>query len=351
MPSALAAAADDEDGGVGGREVESAKAVKEKYEESLLSEAAVIAVGVGTTPDGRVGVHVYVNQDLARPAIPSTLDGVPVSVIESPPFVAHDGPCNVGACHDDVEALPVRMGTSTGNVNGVFAGTLGYRVRRIGPLATSEVGYITNNHVAAASGGGLCPAQLNPAVLPAFGVDQCQPGLLDAGGICVFPKIGDLVQVVPLVMGPSFLNTVDAAFVRSNRACVSKNIRDIGAPGATVGFPTLNSILKLSGRSSGLVSVKVTTINTTVDVNYGGCGVARFVNQALTSPIAPALSASRPGDSGSPVVTAGKAARGLNFAGNGFNGVINPIPLVLNALGVQIDTAPDAVPVGGQTCP
>ena len=70
------------------------------------------------------------------------------------------------------------------------------------------------------------------------------------------------------------------------------------------------------------------------------------MNQAVTEPVTGA-SASRPGDSGSPVTTTGRAPRGLNFAGDGFHGIINPIPLVLNSLGVQIDTAKDDVPVAG----
>jgi hypothetical protein len=342
---------DDDDGGTNRTDVDAATQVKKKYENSIMTQSGVMAVGVGEDASGRVGIHVYVRQGGPRPAIANQLDGVPVTVIEAAPFVAHDGNCDgTPPCHDDVEALPVPMGTSTGNVNGVFAGTLGYRVRRIGPT-TSEVGYITNNHVAAASGGSLCPAQVNPANLAAFGVDQCQPGLLDAGGACVAPKIGDLVQVVPIVMGTSYLNTVDAAFVRSNRRCVSKNIRDIGAPGATAAMPLLGSILKLSGRTSGLITIKVSTINATVDIFYGvGCGSARFVNQAITIPVAPATAASRPGDSGAPVVTTTRLPRGLNFAGNGFNGIINPMPLVLNALGVQIDTALDQPYLGG-TCP
>ena len=58
-------------------------------------------------------------------------------------------------------------------------------------------------------------------------------------------------------------------------------------------------------------------------------------------------SAALPGDSGSPVVNLVESSIipvGLNFAGNGFNGIINPVPLVLNALGVAIDTAPDEAP-------
>ena len=78
------------------------------------------------------------------------------------------------------------MGVSTGNVNGTFAGTLGARVFRIGMSDT--VGYITNNHVATAADPSLCPAQLNPAHMPAFGVEQGQPGLLDADDTCLDRK-------------------------------------------------------------------------------------------------------------------------------------------------------------------
>ncbi len=82
-------------------------------------------------------------------------------------------------------------------------------------------------------------------------------------------------------------------------------------------------------------------------VGYETCGDALFVNQTITSPVPPATSASLPGDSGSPVVQkAGDSITpiGLNFAGNGFNGIINPAPLVFYALGVEIDQAPDEAP-------
>jgi hypothetical protein len=78
--------------------------------------------------------------------------------------------------------------------------------------------------VAAASGPSLCPAQLNPAEMPTFGVEQCQPGLLDAGGACADPPVGALVQAVPIIMGGEFDNTVDAAFVSSTRGWVDKMI-------------------------------------------------------------------------------------------------------------------------------
>ena len=327
--------------------INTAKAAQAKHQGSMLKQPGVHGVGVGLMEDGkRVGIHVFVAKGRQRPALPAELDGVPVRFVESGRFMAHDGPCDSGVpCHFQTLVLPVQMGNSTSNDNGIFAGTLGYRVFRRGD--PSQVGYIVPNHLAAASGSHLCPAQINPENLAAFGTNQCQPGRLDAAGnACIAPPIGDLVHVVPLVMGEEYLNTVDAAFVRSNRGCVSKTIRDIGNPSSTAAFPALNSTLKLSGRTSGLRTVKVVAINVSVPVDYGSsCETALFVNQAITAPIpgsaASGLAASLPGDSGAPVVTSSRRPVGMNFAGDGFFGVINPMPLVLDALGVQIDTAGD----------
>ena len=335
-------------------QMNNAKAAQAKHQPALMKQPGVRGVGVGLMEDGkRVGIHVFVAKGQRRPEMPKQLEGVPVRIIEAGPFKAHDGPCDSSSpCHIGEVALPVQMGNSTSNDNGQFAGTLGFRVMRRGD--PSIVGYITNNHIAAASGGNLCPAQINPENLPAFETQQCQPGKLDAsGGICVAPPIGNLVQVVPLIMGGEFLNTVDAAFVQSNRGCVSKTIRDIGNPTANAAFPKLNSILRLSGRTSGLRRVKVITINAAVLVDYdAACGEALFVNQAVTVAVT-GSSASLPGDSGAPLVNGDRKAIGLNFAGgiaDGISvGIITPMPLVLNALGVVIDTAPNEPPAA--TCP
>src|SRR5262249_9711064 len=83
----------------------------------------------------------------------------------------------------EISTLPFPMGISTGNDNGLLPGTREYRFMRMGNPA--DVGYVTNNHVAAASGTTLCPAQLSPTNLPVFNLNQCQPGLLDARGTCV----------------------------------------------------------------------------------------------------------------------------------------------------------------------
>jgi hypothetical protein len=333
--------------------IEAATAVLEQHKSELLALPGVTAVGVGMMRDGAtVGIHLYIQQGADARPMPRSMDGIPVRVMEGgDAFEAHDrgefsAEDEASIDHTRIFNLPVPMGISTGNVNGIFAGTLGYRVTRLGNPA--DVGYVTNNHVAAASGPNLCPAQLNPANLPVFTLNQCQPGRLDARGICVPPPIGALVQAVPLVMGNQFLNTVDAAFVQSRRGCVSKNILDVGAPNSAPAFPQLGDTLLLSGRTSGLITIRVQTVNATVAVSYNGgiCGVARFVNQVITVPVSSGA-ASLPGDSGSPVVRLVGSSIipvGLNFAGNGFNGLVNPVLLVLNALGVAIDTAPDEAP-------
>jgi hypothetical protein len=336
-----------------------ASAALAPHRDHLMGQPGVTAVGIGRMADGTtVGIHIYMQAGsaVAAAAMPKALNGVPVRVfVGGGPIVAHrDRTANLSTVpsnsnHMGSFALPVPMGVSTGNVNGEFAGTLGYRVHRLGH--PDEVGYVTNNHVAAASGPDLCPAALLPATLPDFGTPQCQPGLLDAGGVCVPPEIGALTQVIPLVFGEQFQPTVDTAFVVSNRGCVSNTIEEVGAPNEQPAFPQLSARLLLSGRTSGLIEIEVQTIQASVTVGYETCGAALFVNQTITSPLPPATSASLPGDSGSPVVQkAGDSITpiGLNFAGNGLIGIINPAPLVFHALGVEIDQAPDETPTG--TC-
>lgn len=314
--------------------------IQKRNEDKLFAIPGVVAVGVGSLEGGGgSALHIYLNQAVpgaSATALPLDVEGLPVQIFETDEIKALDGP--PGANHRLVYPRPVPMGVSTGNVNGIFAGTLGYRVIRIGQ--SSNVGYITNNHVGAASGPGLCPAQLNPANLPAFGLDQCQPGLLDAGGVCVPPVIGDLVQAVPIVMGQAFQNTVDAVFVQSTRALVSKSILDIGNPSPSIQAPAVGLAVRKSGRTTGLTLGNIATVNATVDVGYGAaCGVARFVGQIIITP----GGFSAPGDSGSPILGGldslfRRKPVGLLFAGSSTITVANSISDVLGALHAQIDT-------------
>ena len=91
-------------------------------------------------------------------------------------------------------------------------------------------------------------------------------------------------------------------------------------------LPTFDSALGLAlpgmplikrGRTTGVTTGTVDSINATVNVSYGpACGTARFVGQAITSA---GLGAS--GDSGSVVLDSNTLTPvGLFFAGSPFNG-------------------------------
>jgi hypothetical protein len=141
-------------------------------------------------------------------------------------------------------------------------------------------------------------------------------------------------------MGGSFQNTVDAAFVQSSRARVNKTILDIGNPSPTIIEPVIGASVRKSGRTTGLTTGTINTINTSINVGYTSCGTARFVGQIIITP----GSFSAAGDSGSPILrnvwdSAGRRRPvGLLFAGSSTLTVANRIGDVLGALHSQIDT-------------
>jgi hypothetical protein len=317
-------------------------------EAHLFSLPGVVGVGIGLTePGDALAIHVYLNGDVpeaSQAAIPPEVDGIPVRILETDVIVPRDGP--PGTNHRQVFNLPVPMGVSTSNAATGFTGTLGMRVRRIGQ--PDVVGYITNNHIAAAAGPNSCPTSLNPANFQANPL-QCHPGLVDApGGTC--RPIGNLVQVTPLIMG-QFQNTVDAAFVSSNRELVANTILDIGVPFPVVATPAMNQSVRKSGRTTGLTTGTIQTINMTFDLNYdppgtpaGTCGTATFIGQIAITP----GTFSAQGDSGSvigvPLFTlptgqpVGFVPVALLFAGSSTTTFANPLSDVLGALHAVIDS-------------
>jgi hypothetical protein len=308
--------------------------VQRNHEAQLLSSPGVLAVAIGLAEGGDdLALHVYLDVNTAsasRAAIPQQADGIPVVIVETDEFVARDA----GPAHRLQYNLPVPMGVSTSNDNECFAGTLGARVYRKGN--SSRVGYITNNHVAAAGGANLCPNRA------AFGEDQFQRGRLDNNcGLTGLKKIGDLIQFIPIVFGGAFENTVDAAFVLSSRTLVQKTILDIGNPSSTILEPALNMPVQKSGRTTGRTFGTITGIYATIAVDYGPCGSAKFVNQMIITP----GSFSAGGDSGSLILhrTLKDSSNrfrpvGLLFAGSETLTVGNRISDVLGALSSVIDT-------------
>lgn len=133
---------------------------------------------------------------------------------------------------------------------------------------------------------------------------------------------------------------VDAAFVQSTRNLVNKFILDIGNPSPTVQEPAVGLGVRKSGRTTGMTTGTIQTINATVNVSYGGgCGTAKFVGQTIITP----GGFSTAGDSGSLILggTDGSGRRkpvGLLFAGSSSFTVANRISDVLGALHARIDT-------------
>jgi len=261
-----------------------------------------------------------------------------VIVKGSSEIVIHDGGVGCDPCHAQQQQLPVEMGGSTSTEWGCFAGTLGFVA--CDPV-TQKRGYVSNNHIATASGFNLC--ENGPP-----GLMGLHTASLDANPVCFgnTTQIGTLEKVVTLLNFPTS-NLADAAFVASSDTQTSPMILDIGMPTNTPGSPTLGSCVCKSGRTSGMTCGRIDLVNATLNVSGYCLGILRFQQivgytadascpgGSCTHPPCPM---SEPGDSGSPVLDSNNNIVALNFAGdndgNGFGADINN---VLNELGVTLD--------------
>jgi hypothetical protein len=289
-------------------------AIQARNEDRFLQIAGARGIGIGLDGENYV-FHVFLNTSAGRrDAVPAAIEGVRVQVIETDDFVAR-------STLTAIFPLPVPAGVSTGNKQGCFAGTRGFLMYK-----GTQVGYITNNHVAVAGGKFLC---INSAPI---GTPEIQPGTYDAVPQCSITystTIGTLDSYVTIKGGN---NLVDAAFVSSNTSTISSVINVLGTPTKNAQDPAINMIVKKSGRTTEVTTGTISTINATVMINYGaGCGNYKFVGQFVVTP----GSFSAAGDSGSPVVDANNNPVGLLFAGSSSSTICNPIKTVMSQLGVS----------------
>ena len=72
-------------------EVARATAAKEKHANRLMSDSAILGVGVGKSSDDRsqAALVIYVDKDVASRPIPTQLDGVRTKVIRTDRFRAY----------------------------------------------------------------------------------------------------------------------------------------------------------------------------------------------------------------------------------------------------------------------
>lgn len=323
----------------------------------------VVGVGLGHKwvrgeDTGRKAVVVLVEKkyrksDLRRSAVlPKTIDGLPTDVIE------------VGNIRLLTDLLidrkqrlrPAQPGLSISHYK-VSAGTFGCVVR---DLATDEQLILSNNHVLAnLSDGSDERAQPGDPIL--------QPGLYD-GGDTEDNVIARLERFVPLqreykiplckiaklfegwlnyvinFFRPEYriqvwrqnekVNLVDCAVAKPlDASMIDPNILEIGLPKG-IKKPQAGMLVKKSGRSSGLTFSIVLATDVAVRVSLNNNEYGIFTDQVLAGPM------SKPGDSGSLVLSEDNYAVGLLFAGSESATMFNRLANVLEALQVDLVIQP-----------
>jgi hypothetical protein len=253
------------------------------------------------------------------------------------------------ADHQDREPRPIQLGVSGGNVNDrsrlfCCSGTLGALIQ-IGAIQY----ILSNNHVLANTNA----AQLGDPIN--------QPGNIDVGCQNIpADYVANLADLKPIDFSGD--NAFDAAIGQITPGLVSTNgsILEIGVPKSSPLAASIGLGVKKSGRTTGLTTGQVSTINVAVTVNYCfQCGLclrkrpARFVGQIEITP----GSFSAEGDSGSLIVeNVATAPRpvALLFAGGSTSTIGSPIGPVLAAFGATLvgtasDAAEEASAGGGTT--
>jgi hypothetical protein len=214
------------------------------------------------------------------------------------------------------------FGVSGGNVNDrssrfCCSGTLGALVT---DGSTQYV--LSNNHVLARS---------DQAVA---GDDVSQPGLIDNN--CAVPTIvADFTTAVPLGQN------VDAAIaqLRSGTMSSTGSIEDVGVPAAATAVPLVGMAVIKSGRTTGFTSGSITSVNTSVSVQYQkGCGQGKKFTVSYTGQVIIGSSTfSAGGDSGSLILTStGHNPVALLYAGSSSSTIGNPINEVISKLSARL---------------
>ncbi len=236
--------------------------------------------------------------------------------------------------NQNFQTRPIQLGTTGANINDISSsfccsGTLGALVKD----SSGNQFILSNNHVLAKTNKGI------------IGEGIIQPGLVDQTPTC-FQNTGDTVANLSAFKKIKFksgtTNTIDAAIAQVVSGAVDPNgsILDIGQVSSSIVAPAVGMDVKKSGRTTGLTTGTIKSINLTVSITYDKrCGIgsrtALFTNQIGISP----GSFSAAGDSGSLIVENAATcprAVGLLFAGSSSITIANPIGNVLNALGVSM---------------
>jgi len=312
--------------------------------QNLRTNVAGLAVGSkieGGRPTGEPAVMVLVNQKVPeelleeRDLVPEELEGMQTDVLNIGVPIAL-GYAPMGAATQTLarRIRPAQGGYSVGHPQ-VTAGTIGTCVYDILPGGTTNPPahgtgippryyILSNNHVLANSNA----ANAGDPIL--------QPGRVD-GGTDPADRIALLNRFIPITFFPQVplerhRNVVDCAVAEAQFHDVN---REIYWTGYVRGWRrranvAVGALLQKTGRTTNYTTGRITAINATIDINYGGGRVARFVDQIVTTNM------SAGGDSGSLVTTLDDVAVGLLFAGSPVATILNQIEHVRSLLRVEV---------------
>lgn len=324
---------------------EAAKVEKSYDSASELLDKKDNLVGYGTgvkwkngEPTGEPALIFLVNQKLTKDML-SRSNMLPSKIAEMQTDVMSVGNLFAGGSDEfGVQTLtkrvrPAKGGYSVGHKN-ITAGTIGTCVYDILPGGTVSppvhgVGIppryyiLSNNHVLANVNAGA----IGDAIL--------QPGPAD-GGTDPADRIATLASFVPIKLTPAtplpHNNLVDAAIATGQFHDLD---REIYWTGPVLGWRrkaavTVGTVVKKTGRTTNFTTGRITAVNATVNVNFGGGRTGHFIDQIITTPM------SAGGDSGSLIMTIDGVAVGLLFAGSGTATIANQIENVRSLLKVEV---------------
>jgi hypothetical protein len=320
-------------------------AAADEFLEQGLTNVIGLAEGIkwkNGEPTGEPALVVLVTSKIAqdqltaKDMVPAQLSGMQTDVLD----VGYVFAGGEGTAQDaDVQTLakrirPVQGGYSVGHKN-ITAGTIATCVYDILPGGSTNppvhgIGIpakyyiLSNNHVLANSNAG----SIGDAVL--------QPGPFD-GGTDPADRIATLARFVPITMNPPVPlalhnNLVDCAIAEGQFHDLN---REVYWNGYIRGWRrksnvTVGTLVKKTGRTTNFTTGRITAVNATIDVNYGGGKVARLKDQIVTTNM------SAGGDSGSLVLTLDNLAVGLLFAGSATSMIANQIENVRALLRVEV---------------
>jgi hypothetical protein len=293
---------------------------------------ALHAIGVGPkAAAGRqtttLALRVYVERKLPgrwmsrRERIPSTLDGLPVDVVESPrAFIAADR-------RERQRCEPMCAGISIGRSNVTF-GTLGAFCRSLKPDESDRILMLSNRHVLAGRDG----APGDPVFQP--GPGDCEPAALR--------QVGTLLRSWPVEPG-IIANRVDAAVAAVSGATHALTLLPGDAPmitGAARARAGAN-VCKF-GRTSGFTEGFVSDLSHNVVVGLDPRRpqiTATFIDQIRIERQAGTAVFADGGDSGAAILEKGTGQIvGLYFAGplDGSFGLANHMADVTDFLQIEL---------------